>query len=154
SMSGKKWDFVFKWLAENSGKEVHASHNPTGTFTFNSPTGKRYTIPEVFDIINEALLSNPPTARYLLLERDRDYMLVPADDAIDPLYVPRISIKELDNRGRTALVQVVMKLKKSSVEDVAPEVQDMIGPFGKVTALKSVNSLLLRDTAGNLRRIK
>src|SRR5262245_50865643 len=37
SMDGKKWESVFKWLGDTTGKEIYAPNKPTGTFTFKSP---------------------------------------------------------------------------------------------------------------------
>ncbi|HEY2148338.1 MAG TPA: hypothetical protein VGH32_10400, partial [Pirellulales bacterium] len=57
AMDGKPWDAVFKWLANETGKEVVANFKPTGTFTFIGPDKKTYTLPQVIDIINGGLLS-------------------------------------------------------------------------------------------------
>src|SRR5947207_1761779 len=69
SFEKKPWRSVFDWLVENSGKPVVGNHFPTSTFTFLSPKGKRYTMPEVIDIINEGLLSNSMTQKYYMINR-------------------------------------------------------------------------------------
>src|SRR5947209_1421443 len=55
----KPWPDVLEWLAEQSGLEVVTSQQPTGTVTFIAPKNKakKYTIPQVIDILNERLLS-------------------------------------------------------------------------------------------------
>ena len=153
SMDGKPWGAVFTWLADQTGKEVIANVKPTGSFTFISPAKKLYTIPEVIDIINEALLANSQTQKYYMINRERNFTIVPADEKIDPALLPRVTVAELEERGRTELVQLVLTLKVLIADEVAPEVKKMMGPFGEVTPLTRANQLLMLDTVANLRRI-
>jgi hypothetical protein len=144
------WARVFEWLSDRTGLPVLSAQKPTGTFTFVSPQpGKTYTVPEVVDILNEALLGQ----HFLLVRRERSFTVVPADERIDPTLVPRVRPEELESRGRTELVSLVVTLKSSAAEDLAPEVKKLLGPFGDVLVLKTANRLVLQDTAGNLRRV-
>src|SRR5438105_601475 len=52
-MRDKPWSSVLEWLSDQSGLPVVSSDKPQGTFTFVSPKGKTYTIPEVIDILNQ-----------------------------------------------------------------------------------------------------
>ena len=47
---------------------------PQGTFTFINPTGRKYSMPEVVDLINEGLLSQ----KYVLVRRNHTYTLISA----------------------------------------------------------------------------
>lgn len=67
--------------------------------------------------------------------------------------MPRVELADLDNRGKTELVQVLIPLQSLAVEDAAPEVQKMLTPFGAVSMLSKSNALVVVDTAGNVRRI-
>ncbi|MFM7151377.1 MAG: hypothetical protein ACKO23_16195, partial [Gemmataceae bacterium] len=155
NMDKKPWGSVFAWLSERTGKPVIASAaQPTGTFSFTSPPGKRYSIPEVIDIINDGLLGNSATQKFYMINRERNFTVVPADEKVDPALLPRILPEDLEERGRTELVQLIMTLKALDAEQQAPEVKRMMGPFGEVSALTASNSLLLQDTVSNLRRIK
>ena len=154
SMDGKSWKEVFTWLANTSGKNVVGVPKPTGSFTFVSPKGRTYTMPEVIDIINEALLTNSQTQKYIMLNRESNFILVPADEKIDGILLPRIRPEELDKHGRTELVQIIMTLKTLNVTEMTGEVKKMMGPFGEVNALEKSNQLLLQDTVANLIRIK
>jgi hypothetical protein len=146
----KPWGDVFTWLTEQTGLPVVATSRPTGTFTFLPPApGKKYTLPEVIDVLNEALLQK----RLLLLRRERCFAVVPADEKIDPGLLERVRPEDLDLRGQTELVSVVIPLHSLQAEEFAPEVKKMLGPFGEVVALKKANRLVLQDTAGNLRRV-
>src|SRR5438270_212987 len=111
------------------------------------------TIPEVIDAINEALLAAPPNQRWQVIRREQTFTLVPADDKIDPILVPRVTIDELASRGNTEIVSVVLQLTTLVAEDYAPEVKRMLGPFGEVTVLAKSNQLLLQDSVKSLRNI-
>ena len=120
AMDGKPWDAVFKWLADQTGKEVHYSNKPTGTFAFIGPEKKTYTIPEVIDIINGGLLSNSQTAKYYLINGDQAFFVVPADEKIDPYLVPHIEGPEdFAEHGETEIVQMDLPLTSLNAEDMA-----------------------------------
>src|SRR5262249_7205924 len=116
AMDGKPWKEVFKWLMDNTKKPVIAQAIPTGTLTLLNPTERKYNLGEVIDIINEALLANSATQKYYLIQRERNFILVPADEKIDPALVPQITPEELmsPERGNTELVQVLFPLKNQS----------------------------------------
>src|SRR5262249_3657770 len=69
SMDGKPWKQVFAWLTEETELPVTCNGFPQGSFTFIGPPKKTYTIPEIIDIINDALLSGSATQKYVLLLR-------------------------------------------------------------------------------------
>jgi hypothetical protein len=146
------WGRVFEWLTDRTGLPVviGADSRPTGTFTFVPPrTDHTFGIPEVIDILNDALLAQ----KYLLLRGEHSFRLIPADEKVDPSLVPRVRPDELEQRGRTELVSLVVPLKAASADEIAPDVKKMLGPFGEVVVLKRANELLLQDTAGNLRQV-
>ena len=90
AMDGKPWSAVFKWLTDETGKEVINTTGPTGTFSFTGPENKSYTLPDVIDLINAGLLANSPTAKFCLINGDHQFFVVPADQKIDPILVPHI----------------------------------------------------------------
>ena len=82
------------------------------------------------------------TQQYVLIRRPQFFAIVPASD---PGPLDRVSVKDLDKRGKTELVTVVLSLKKLNAEDLGPEVQKMMGPFGKVRVVEKANQLLLAN---------
>jgi hypothetical protein len=146
------WTDVLKWLSNETGTPANATRIPTGKFTFVGPEKKAYTLPEVIDIINDGLLSNS-TEKYYLIHGPHSFTVVPADERIDPSLVPRVPPADLERRGRTELVAVVIPLQVLMAEDLAPDIQKMLGPFGQVVLLKSANQLMVMDTAANVRRV-
>ena len=150
-MRDKPWGQVLEWFSDQSSLPFIGNIKPTGTFTFIAPRGapKQYTIPQIIDILNEALLNQ----KYVLIRRTASFTLMPADEKIDPAILPRIAIEDLEQRGNTELVSVVLPLTSLVAEDVAPEVKKMMGPFGDVVAMAKANQLVMQDTAGNLKRV-
>jgi type II secretory pathway component GspD/PulD (secretin) len=148
-MRSKPWGQVLEWLSDQTGAPIITTAKPTGTFTFTSAKKKDYTLAEILDILNEALAPQ----QFLLIRRDQSITLVPTDNNIDPSLVPRVSIDDLAVRGKTELVSVVLPLRKLNAADIAGDVEKLLGPFGKVTALATLNQLVLQDSAGNLNQI-
>ena len=147
----KPWPSVLEWLTDHTGIPVISVDHPKGTFTYISPRNQVYTVPQIIDIINEALVGQ----KYLLIRRPRSFTIVSADKQVDPAILPRITIKELADHGNTEMVSVVLPLKEAGMlaDELAPEVKKMMGPFGEVVAMEAANQLILQDTVGNIRRI-
>jgi RNA polymerase sigma factor (sigma-70 family) len=146
----KPWPGVLEWYSEISGLPYVGTYRPRGKATFIPPSRKRtYTLGEITDVLNELLMAQD----YVLVRRTATFTLLPADQKIDGSLLPEVRVEDLHKRGRTELVRTVLALKAISVEDLAPEVKKLMGPFGSVVVVPRTNSLILQDTAGNLRRI-
>src|SRR5205823_14175840 len=79
----KRWTDVLDWFTQISGLQFHSPYKPTGTFTSIAPKlanvqPREYTIPEIVDILNEALLLQ----KFLLIRREATYTIIPADEKI------------------------------------------------------------------------
>ena len=148
AMDGKPWDAVFKWLANETGKEVIYNFKPTGTFSFIGKEKKTYTIPEVIDIINAGLLSASQTQKYYLINGDRTFNVVPADEKIDPILLPKVTPQTLADHGNTEMVEMILPLTSLNAEDLAPRLGAIMGPFHESVAMPG-NRLVLQDTVGN-----
>jgi RNA polymerase sigma factor (sigma-70 family) len=154
AMDNKPWGEVLQWLSEQTGLACVSASKPTGAFTFVPPrvngSLKEYTIPEILDILNEALQANGTAQKFVLLRRDRTILLLPAEEKIDPTLVPRVDVSQLAKRGKRELVKVVVSLNVLPAADLALDVKKMLGPFGDVIALDLAGQLIVQDTAGNL----
>ena len=67
--------------------------------------------------------------------------------------MPRLELSELPTRGKTELVQVLIPLKSLTAEDAVPEIQKLLSPFGTVSPLSKINTLVVLDTAKNVSNI-
>jgi general secretion pathway protein D len=146
---------VLEWLSDQTGMPVSTSSaKPTGTLTFINPSvsgvPKKYSLPEVIDILNGELFKQ----KLILIRRANAFSIEPADEKIDPAILPRVEPKELDHYGNTELVSVIFPLTSLVASDFGKEIEPMLGPFGKVNPLEKANRLVVQDTVANLKRIR
>lgn len=156
-MRNKPWASVFEWLSDQTGLPYASNYPPPpGTLTFINPRDpktkeeRKYNLLEVYDTINEILQI---TTKHTLLRRDNLLTMIPADAEIPGTLIPRITLEELEQRAKTDIVEVVIKLKgQINAEEFAPDVKRMLGPFGRVTPLAFSNSLMIRSDVATLLR--
>jgi type II secretion system protein D len=153
-MGNKPWASVMDWYAQESGLPfVSVVKPPGGTFNFTPPRvngqSKKYTLGDVTDILNEALIDKG----FILLRREASFTLHPADEKISPAELKHVTEKELAGLGKKEVVQVTFRPNTLVAEDLVPEVKKILGPFGEVSALTAANQLIMQDQAGNLRRV-
>jgi hypothetical protein len=144
----KPWKAVLEWLSDQTGLPF-IGHSPTGTFTFQGLPGQSYTVPQIIDILNEALQEQ----KSLLIRRPNSLTVVPADETIDPALATRVRPQELEQYGKTERLAMTLPLQEVQAEAVAGDVRKLLGPFGAVQVLKAANRLEVQDTAENLRRV-
>jgi hypothetical protein len=155
TMEGKPWPEVFEWLTEITGKPVVSSYKPSGKFPCMDLLSREYTIPEVIEIINKALEDESQAQKYYLISRERTFTLVPADEQIDPISLPRVRPEKLKDHADREIVSIVVPLKNLNAEVVAPQVKKLMGQYGDAVPMTHVgiNQLILIDTVGNLKSI-
>lgn len=155
------WDKVLDWLADNSGGiPVVSTIRPQGTFNFVSPAGKKYTLPQIIDILNRSLLSQ----KILIVRNTTNYTVISNDEAqtIDTTILPNITIDELDvdkpydqqKYGQSELCQITFNLNGLTVDEAETNLGSRKGPFGRFQKIPKGNMLLATDTVGNLRQMK
>jgi type II secretion system protein D len=157
-MRNKPWPDVLEWLADQSGLEVVSSQKPTGTVTFIAPRNKakKYTIPQIIDILNEQLMAQ----KMVLVRRTNSFTILSSAGPIDSALLPRVEVGDLANRGDTELVTLVLPLNALVAEEIVPEVKTMLGITGNgppgvanVTPLERSNQLILQGTVAQLKRV-
>lgn len=143
------WKDVLNWFAEQANFSLVANSMPPGTFNYTD-TSRSFTPAEAIDLLNSVLL----TQGYSLVQRERMLMLINLEDGIPPALVERVSLEDLDRRGKYTLVSCLFELKKLTPEAAEKEIADLIGPQGKVIVLPSARQIWVQETAGNLRTIR
>ncbi len=150
-MRDKKWKEVFEYYSEISDHEVVGPTTPTGTFTFIPPKWKQYTVNEIRDIINEALL-----AKQMLLVWNGHCTILAIDEKDDNgmarLPWPGVKPEELAKLGKYDLVHVVIQPMAMKAEDYR-KLDQLMGPFGSVIVLETLNRVILVGMASNLRDV-
>lgn len=143
------WDDVLAWYAKETGLTQVTTVVPPGTFTFEPPKpNQRYTVVEIDDILNEALVPQ----KFILVRRKLTFFVCNPDDLRDPrhMYCP---LEELVNRASAEVVQVRLPLP-AGIEGAEAELKRLLTPFGSLVMLKKGTAVLVTDTARNVRRIK
>ena len=141
------WADVLNYIAEQAGLSLVLDAPPPGTFNYTDTN--TYTIPEALDLINGVLSAK----NYTLLRRERMLMLVDLEQGIPENLVPQIDIDELDDRGRFELVSVLFPIGKRNPQEVAAEIEPLLGEHGKSAVLEKTRQVLVTETAGKMRAI-
>ncbi|HVC92204.1 MAG TPA: secretin N-terminal domain-containing protein [Pirellulales bacterium] len=147
SFKGQPWPSVLEWLADVSHMSLSWEEAPAGYLELT--TRGKYTVDEVRDLLNSVLLHKGFT-----LLRNGEVLIVANLKKLDPGFVPRVTVDELDERGNYEPVKVFFDLDWLVAENAVEEVKPLLSSFGKATALKATNRLDVLDTAGNLRKIR
>ena len=142
------WADVLKLFADANDLTLDLNDVPPGTFNYYD-TKKQYTMTQALDILNGYLLSKG----YVLVRRDRFLVCVSVDTPIPPNIIPNVTMTELQKRGKNEILNLILPLTGLDADSVVGEVKELLGPQGKVSALKSTNSLVMTDTGSNLRRV-
>lgn len=142
-----KWDDVLEWYAEKAGLALFADSTIPGTFNYTDK--KAYTVTEAMDLMNSVLL----TKGYALLRRDRTLMVINVDDGIPADLVPRVTIDELDKRGKFELVSIMFSLGRRDAETVRSGIGPLLSECGTAVALPQTQQMLVTDRAGIMRTI-
>ena len=141
------WTDVLKLFAETAGLTLDLRDEPPETFSYFDK-GK-YTPTEALDILNGYLLPRG----YVLVRRDNFLVSLNINKEIPPNVIPVVPVEELASRGKNTLLSTIFALQHGDSTQVAAEVRELLGPQGKVVALKASNSLIVTDIGSNLRMI-
>jgi serine/threonine protein kinase/type II secretory pathway component GspD/PulD (secretin) len=147
------WSGVFEGLSKLTELPVIANVKPTGTFTFHSPVAddgrvRQYKLGEVIDIVNEALMQQ----HFLLVRRSKNFIVMPLDEKLDPSYFANVTSYELEQRGKTELVNYIVRLEHVRAADARATLKELQSPLGMSTTIPG-GALSINDKAENVRRI-
>lgn len=141
------WADVLKLFADAANLTLDLNDTPPGTFNYYDD--KSYTVTEAMDVLNGYLLPKG----YVLIRRNRFLVSLNIDNGIPPSLLPTITVDELPKRGANELVIVDVPLEGFEADKIVGEVKELVGPWGKVAAMKNTNSLNIMDTGSNISRI-
>lgn len=146
-----EWSKVFEQLEKETGLMYITKDKPTGSVTLKPPAGKKYTLGELIDLLNERLELD----KFVILRKSVSFSTVPADVNIAKDYkqhVQTVTAEELFKRGKTEIVQMIMPLVSLQADEVRPQVGQLLSPFGVVSAF-GTDKLLVLDKAANVRSV-
>ncbi|MCL4191322.1 MAG: hypothetical protein KJZ87_06220, partial [Thermoguttaceae bacterium] len=143
----QRWTDVLEWLAEQADLSLVMDAPPPGTFNYSDT--RDYTPTEAIDLLNGVLIGKG----YTLIRRGRMLMVVDISQGIPENLVPRVTLPELEHRGKFELVSVVLPLGRRQTEQVTAEIQPLLGTNGKVVPLPATKQLLITGSAGMMKSI-
>ena len=143
----QRWSDVLEWFAEQANLSLVIDAPPPGTFNYSD--NRDYSVSEALDLLNGVLL----TKGYTLIRRDRMLTVVNLADGVPEALVPRITLADLESRGRFEIVSMLFPVGKRDVEEVVKEIAPLLGPRGKSLPLPKTKQILVTDTAGVMRAI-
>ena len=140
------WKEVLAWLAKESGLIFLSTENPTGTLTLSSES--QYTLPQLIDLLNEVLEHK----NWVVIRREHSFLIHPANVKIPREILHQITLEELETRGNTEVVQIVIPLKTRDAGTVLPQAKQLLSQYGDATAF-GMNRLIVLDKAKNIKNI-
>lgn len=150
SFANASWDVVLDRFAQLSGLVLQMDVRPEGTFNYVRDP-RRYTVSQAIDVLNGALISKG----FYLLRDDRILKVISlSEKGIPSELIPHVRPEELADRGDSEFVRVMFPLTKISAEDAEQDLNHLVGPYGKLAALGSINRLMVIDTARHARLIQ
>lgn len=141
-------EMVLEQVADWLGRTLIKSPGLNATITLKSQT--RLTIPEALQAVEAVLAMNNIT----LVPMGEKFVKVVQTTAARQegmplnLLLPEEPFPETDQ-----LISQVITLKFTEIAEITPIIQSLLHGYGKIQPLERANSLLVTDTAVNLRRV-
>lgn len=128
------WKDVFVWVAEQAGMPYASAYKaPPGTFTHSSPKGKKLSLIDVIDIVNESLVEQ----KHVLLRREVTLSMHPLDADVPEYKWNLVDFEDLHKQPKHVPVRTLITTVNENAEDAAESIKHLIGPGGHLTALDS-----------------
>ena len=146
------WPEVLRLFADRAGFTLDLEMVPPGTFNYYDDGV--YTATQALDIINGYLLPKG----YVLIRNHRFLACTVYDPTapgggIAPHRIPYVPIEELAKRGNNEMMTVIFPLEGLDIDQTANEIEQLLGPQGKVVGLHATNSLVVTSIGRDLRRV-
>ncbi|MFO0895770.1 MAG: secretin N-terminal domain-containing protein [Phycisphaerales bacterium] len=148
SFKDQTWDQVLDWFSRTTRLPVvRETPVPQGTVDFLSP--RNYTLAEALQTLNVLLQTQS-----VMLRQEGDTLFLQKLDDMKrenvPTYVGTLPASVTDDQ----IVTVVVPLLNSRASAVAEQLKGLVAAYGSVTALEQSNSLIVVETAANVRRLQ
>ncbi len=143
----QRWAEVLQWFANEADLSLVMDAPPPATFNYTD--SKEYSPTEAIDLLNGVLL----TKDFTLIRRGRMLIVIDMKEGIPQDLIPRIDLKDLEDRGKHEFVSVMFPLGKKNAEEVDAEIMPLLGNQGKSVPLPKTQQILVTATAGNMRAI-
>jgi len=153
NFSGTDWREVLRWLSDESGMSLQVDRYPPGTVNYVDNT-RTYDLSGAMDVINKLLLDRG----FALVRRGRLLILIDleADNAASLIseMAELVTSDQLDSRADSDIVKCVFALGGLSPDAARVEINQLIGPSGKLIVLDSAKQVVVTETVMRLRAIR
>ncbi|MCZ7591797.1 MAG: hypothetical protein M5U15_06435 [Kiritimatiellae bacterium] len=139
---------VLEFVADLLGRTLIKSPGINATITLKSQT--RLTVKEAMQAIEAVLAMNNVS---LVPMGDKFIKVVQTTAARQEGMSVSMSLPETQFPETDALISQVITLKYTEIPEITPIIQSLLHGYGKIQPLERANSLLITDTAVNMRRI-
>ena len=144
-----RWRDVISWYVDQTELPGGFSSMPSGTFTYSSPKGKKLTLREVTDIINDGMHERGR----VLLRRQNSVILWFTDERWPDYLVAKVRPNDLDEYDSHVPVEMRVVLKYLRANDIVPLVKKVLLAVGEVKVIPEANTLLIYDQVRILRMV-
>ncbi len=139
------WERVFGWLAENASLTLDLTDLPPGTFNYQDD--REHSLAEAMDAINGYLLPRG----YVTLRRNQFLVVLKTDNPILPNLIPTVPAGQLEDYGDNELLRIVVPVNGFKPSEVAEQIQQFLGSFGKASPVDASDAVLLQGFGKSLR---
>ncbi len=148
NFKGQTYDQILDWFSRTTGYPVvREVPVPDGTVDYIYPG--EYTLPQALETLNILL----QTQNVMLRVEDDRLFLQKLDDMKRenvPTFVGKLPIDITDD----TIVTIVLPLMNARAVPVAEQLKNLVASYGSVTALEQQNSVIIVETAAQVRRIQ
>jgi|GEM_PF-4691710 len=153
SFSYTPWKEVLEWIAEESDLSFNLDYTPRGTLNLID-SDRLYTPRQALDEINGQLLARG----YALVRRYKSLYILDLEAEADQKLIADMldesKLEDLKKLGRFELAKITFPLQSFTTEEAVAQIENMIGPSGRIETAPLAQQLTVSDTGENLRRIK
>lgn len=148
NFKGQSWDQVLDYFSRATGMPiVRAVEPPAGTVDYFHPSP--YPLPKALETLNILL----QTRDVMLRQEDGRLVLDDLDESKRvnlPTFVGELPAEVTPD----TVVTLIVPLVNATAAGVAEQLKEMVGGYGMLVALPEQNSLLVVETAANVRRLR
>ena len=147
AFKGQSWDQILDYFSRTTSLPiVRETEVPKGSVDYIST--RAYTLPEALTTLNQLLQTQNVMLR---VDKDKLYLQKLADMKREniPTFVNELPETVTDD----TIVTLMLPLKTARVLPISQQLGNLVGTYGSITALEAQNSLILVETAGQVRRM-
>lgn len=141
------WDEVLQWLASKNGLQLAMESPPPGRFSYFDP--KKYTPAEAMALLREVLALRGVT----LVEREGLLIVVRLVDDVVWDLTPFVPASLLQEESGSRFVMSILPVHTLQPSKVAPELERMLSPRGRLVPADAARRLVVWDTVAVISHI-